>query len=210
MFSSFDLAQINGQFLVTIIVRIFILQSYWKSNRKKFITTLFLRRSSAVFLPNLNKRNRQGSINIIVLVFVSFLVINLNSVRAFNTPLTSQASIVFFIGLAIWTSFIMFQLNSSSKGVASHLTPEGSPIYLAPILVLIECVRIIIRPITISVRIMANILAGHLLIILLARLVISIKLRVVLYVMLNLIEIFVACIQAYIFTTITCLYYSES
>lgn len=51
----------------------------------------------------------------------------------------------------------------------AHLVPEGSPLVLSPFIVLIERVRHLIRPFTLSVRLAANIMAGHLIIGLLSR-----------------------------------------
>nr|ABY71749.1 secretory protein [Chilobrachys guangxiensis] len=47
---------------------------------------------------------------------------------------------------------------------SAHLVPEGAPLILAPFIVLIERVRHLIRPITLSVRLAANMIAGHLII----------------------------------------------
>ena len=93
-----------------------------------------------------------------------------------------------------------------------HLVPLGSPLGLAPFIVLIESVRLFIRPITLRVRLMANIVSGHLILSLLSRglVVVSSLLggRLAMLSLLGL-ELAVAIIQGYVFRTLLCLYWSE-
>lgn len=92
--------------------------------------------------------------------------------------------------------------------------PLGRPAPLSPFIVLIELVRAVIRPLTLSVRLAANIVAGHLLIVLLSSpatqagspLVILILIALVL---LALLERAVATIQAYVFRILRVLYVNE-
>jgi len=55
------------------------------------------------------------------------------------------------------------------KNRAAHLVPEGSPLYLAPLIVIIEIISHLIRPFTLAIRLAANMMAGHLIISLLSR-----------------------------------------
>lgn len=96
----------------------------------------------------------------------------------------------------------------------AHLVPVGTPGALMPVIVLIETVRSIIRPGTLAVRLAANMVAGHLLLVLLgsqgANLggLILVGLMVGLVALLTL-ECAVACIQAYVFTILRSLYINE-
>ena len=96
----------------------------------------------------------------------------------------------------------------------AHLVPLGSPGLLMPFIVLIEMVRSIIRPLTLSVRLVANIVAGHLLLTLLRNGARSVRLILLSLVMMALftlrcLETAVATIQAYVFTILSTLYVSE-
>ena len=94
------------------------------------------------------------------------------------------------------------------------MVPNSTPTVLIPFIVVIETIRNVIRPITLSVRLIANIVAGHLLItllgnqtavasnILLARLIIT-------QIMLLTLERAVALIQAYVFAVLSTLYSTE-
>merc|ERR1712018_600140 len=98
------------------------------------------------------------------------------------------------------------------RAFLAHLVPLGTPIVLIPLIVLIEIVRNIIRPITLSVRLAANIVAGHLLITLVTsglpgtRLISLIVILIPLFVL----ETAVALIQSYVFITLSSLYIGES
>jgi len=92
------------------------------------------------------------------------------------------------------------------------LVPSGTPAILIPLIVLIELVRNIIRPLTLAVRLAANIVAGHLLISLINQSAFG---RIVLGLILIrgacliVLEMSVAVIQGYVFTTLRNLYFSE-
>lgn len=96
----------------------------------------------------------------------------------------------------------------------AHLVPVGTPYVLIPFIVLIEFVRNIIRPITLSVRLAANLVAGHLLITLIRSPIVNtsyvsiILLLRGLY-MLIILESAVAFIQAYVFRILRTLYLRE-
>lgn len=143
-------------------------------------------------------------------VFTLLMFCNFFSVFPYNFPSTSQVSFVLLISGSFWLRVVLFSLVNNSKGFFSHLIPEGTPIPLTALLFLIELIRNLIRPLTLTVRLVANILAGHLLIRLLSSLVFIFGASGILYVGLNIVEIFVALIQAYIFTTIIVLYFSEA
>jgi len=94
------------------------------------------------------------------------------------------------------------------------MVPSGTPGALMPFMVLIETIRNLIRPITLSVRLIANIVAGHLLItllgnqtaiasnIILARLIVT-------QILLLTLETAVAIIQSYVFAVLSTLYSRE-
>merc|ERR1719400_2321837 len=105
---------------------------------------------------------------------------------------------------------IIFQYNS----LLAHLVPLGTPSFLIPIIVIIETVRNIIRPITVSIRLAANIVAGHLLLTLLGSQGPSLSINIITILIVRLVlllclELAVACIQAYVFTILRSLYLNE-
>lgn len=96
----------------------------------------------------------------------------------------------------------------------AHLVPLGTPTVLIPFMVLIETISNVIRPGTLAVRLAANMIAGHLLLVLLGNqgvVVSSYILGVLLFVQILLLtlERAVAVIQAYVFAVLSTLYSSE-
>merc|ERR1711971_1267118 len=98
------------------------------------------------------------------------------------------------------------------KRFLAHLVPSGTPDVLIPLIVMIELVRNFIRPITLSVRLSANIVAGHLLIRLVNGGSLSLTTGPVIVlsgVVLIVLEVSVAFIQGYVFSTLRVIYFSE-
>lgn len=90
----------------------------------------------------------------------------------------------------------------------------GTPSFLMPIIVIIETISNIIRPITLSIRLAANIVAGHLLLTLLGSQgpdlnTLNLLLLIISIILLLLLEVAVACIQSYVFTILSSLYLNE-
>lgn len=96
--------------------------------------------------------------------------------------------------------------------IAAHIVPYGTPGALLVFMVLIERVRNLIRPLTLAVRLGANIIAGHLLLSLVGGAVRGVVFGSAVYFVLLLLivlEMAVAVIQGYVFVTLMVLYFSE-
>lgn len=101
-----------------------------------------------------------GSLTLISL----FLLINLLNLMGlipyFSAP-TCHLTLTLRIGLPIWLLLNLSSFSNNPKFFLTHLLPPGAPTWLNPALTLIETLRIIVRPITLSFRLAANIRAGH-------------------------------------------------
>lgn len=152
--------------------------------------------------------------DIIRKIFVIILLINFIAIYPFIFTETAHISISFTIRLTIWLSIIIFSWKNNFKGIIAHLTPMGTPGNLINFIVIIETIRSIIRPITLSIRLSANIVAGHLLLSLLSSFSIASNINFIisyipLLILISL-EIIVALVQAYVLTTLMTLYQNES
>lgn len=116
--------------------------------------------------------------------------------------------------LPVWLGSMLWSIKNQYNNIFAHLVPTGTPGALMPVIVVIETVRNIIRPGTLSIRLAANMVAGHLLLTLLGsqgRLLSMASLSglIVGLILLLCLELAVACIQAYVFTILRSLYLRE-
>lgn len=143
------------------------------------------------------------------------IVIN-NFIGLFPYIFTSSSHLVFTVSLALplWLGHMIFGWLNATNDMLAHLVPLGTPAALIIFMVLIELIRNIIRPLTLSVRLAANIIAGHLLLNLLGRQAPSSPYGpfvglIVAIVLLGILELGVALIQAYVFSVLRTLYFNE-
>nr|AWN56108.1 ATP synthase F0 subunit 6 [Aphis fabae] len=145
-------------------------------------------------------------------LFISlFLFILLNNFFSlFPYIFSSSSHMVFSITLALpfWFFFIIFSVCKNTKNMISHLIPLNTPIYLAPLMTIIETMSIIIRPMSLSIRLTANLIAGHLLMTLLNYNSLMIIIMLIQMFMM-IFELCVALIQSYVFSILSSLYSSE-
>lgn len=133
------------------------------------------------------------------------------------TP-TTQLSINLGIAIPLWAGAVITGFRHKTKASLAHFLPQGTPIPLIPILVIIETISLFIQPIALAVRLTANITAGHLLIHLIggATLVLtSISpptaiITFIILILLTILEFAVALIQAYVFTLLVSLYLHDN
>ena len=123
-------------------------------------------------------------------------------------------TITLSLSLPLWLAFMLYGWINNTQHIFAHLVPQGTPGLLIPFIVLIETIRNIIRPGTLAVRLAANIIAGHLLLTLLARTGPSMNLTIIrilliTQILLLTLEIAVAIIQSYVFAVLRTLYARE-
>ncbi len=126
--------------------------------------------------------------------------------RYIFTP-TSLIVISLSIRIFAWTGRALFYFNSKEKLIV-HLTPQNTPRYLISFMVFIERLRNLIRPITLRVRLTANITAGHLLLIL-ASSILSFLPSFISQMSLFCLELVVSLVQAFVFTLLMVIYIRE-
>nr|QOZ40956.1 ATP synthase F0 subunit 6 [Berghia stephanieae] len=142
------------------------------------------------------------------------LSMNLLGLVPFVYSVTSNIWIAASMALVFWGMLILSGWIKFPKESAAHLAPAGAPAPLMPLLVLIETVSICIRPLTLMVRLIANISAGHIIMGLVANALTVAELHTgaftfAVHVGYNMFELFVCFIQAYVFSLLIKLYSEE-
>nr|YP_010709581.1 ATP synthase F0 subunit 6 [Rhagonycha satoi]WCS40177.1 ATP synthase F0 subunit 6 [Rhagonycha satoi] len=162
----------------------------------------------------LNLKNNKGSTLIFISLFTIILINNLTSLFPYVFSSTSHMTMNLSLALPVWLSFMLFGWINNYIHMFAHLVPQGTPPALMPFMVCIETTSNIIRPLTLAIRLTANIMAGHLLLTLLGNsgnkisyMILSIL--IISQLMLFILESAVAMIQAYVFSILSTLYSSE-
>lgn len=208
LFSRFDSIYFFFSFLFYLLIYFFF-NFFYKFDLLFYCKKKFNFFTINFFFPLKNLGFNKGNLIIFLSVIWLIFFFNILSIFPFNFSHTAQVSVVLFLSLSFWLSFIFYFILFNVKGFLFHSVPEGSPIYLIFFLFFIELVSNSIRPITLTVRLVANILTGHLLIILLSKLALNSMPIIFFYLLLNTAELFVSIIQAYIFGILIVLFYSE-
>nr|YP_010718960.1 ATP synthase F0 subunit 6 [Nematus hequensis]WDQ45606.1 ATP synthase F0 subunit 6 [Nematus hequensis] len=160
-----------------------------------------------------NKKN-YGSTLILFSLFMFIFFNNLLGLFPYIFTSSSHLTFTLTMALPLWLSFIMFGWIKNTNHMFAHLVPQNTPPILMPFMVMIETISNMIRALTLSVRLTANMIAGHLLMTLLSSLGMTINSSYIMFllfiqIMLLILESAVAIIQSYVFMILSTLYYSE-
>ena len=217
LFSIFDPTSyfpIPLNWLRLTLVLFLIFPQFW-ALKSPFQTLLKL--AASALISEFSVLLKKNKIRILLFISLFFLISHTNTLGllAYSFTSTSHLAITLSLALPFWLGFVIFSITNNTLNFLAHLVPLGTPAPLMPFIVIIEIIRSIIRPITLSVRLTANMIAGHLLLTLLGGLLPS---RTILIFgsafaaqsLLIVLETAVALIQAYVFSVLTTLYASEA
>uniref|UniRef100_UPI00315D769A ATP synthase F0 subunit 6 n=1 Tax=Emmelichthys papillatus TaxID=3139918 RepID=UPI00315D769A len=188
----------------------------WLTNRMLTLQGWFINRfTQQLFLPMHRWGHKWALMLMTLMLFL--LTLNLLGLLPYTFTPTTQLSISLGLAIPIWMAGLLIGLRYQLVVTIAHLVPEGAPLPLVPALILIETISLLIRPLALGVRLMANMTAGHLMIQLVATGVIVLLplmpvvaiLTMVLLFLLTLLEVAVAIIQAYVFVLLLSLYLKE-
>lgn len=162
----------------------------------------------------LGKTTPLGTSLFLISILIFIMHNNVMGLLPYIFTASSHMTITLTLALPFWASLMLFGWINSAINMLAHLVPQGTPAILIIFMVLIETIRNIIRPLTLAVRLTANIIAGHLLITLIGnqaavRSLITLLGVINAFVLLTILEIAVAFIQAYVFAVLLTLYVNE-
>lgn len=101
-------------------------------------------------------------------VFFAILVFNILGLRPYIGTPTRRLWFPVILSITLWLTILVLDFIGRPKKTLGSLAPGGAPMGLTPLLVLIETISILIRPVSLAVRLIANIRAGHIIIRLIA------------------------------------------
>ena len=151
---------------------------------------------------------------IVLATFLFILLGNLLGMVPYSFTFTSHIIVTFAMAITVWIGVTILGLTRHGMHFFSFFVPPGVPIWMWPLLIPIELISYLSRPITLSVRLFANMLAGHTLLKVLAGFVFPLSvfgvLPLAMIAALTGLEILIAVLQAYVFTILTCLYINDA
>ncbi len=148
-------------------------------------------------------------------LFMFILFGNLLGLIPYGFAFTSHIIVTFALALMVFIFVTMVGLVRHKLRFFSYFFPAGVPIALAPILVPIEIVSYLSRVVSLSIRLFANMMAGHTMMKVFAGFIIPLGFiggwaPLAVDVALTGFELLVACLQAYVFTVLTCIYLHDA
>ena len=147
-------------------------------------------------------------------IFMFVLIGNMVGMVPYSFTFTSHIIVTFALASVVFIGVTILGFWKHGFRYFALLAPAGLPFYMLPILIPIELISYLSRPISLSVRLFANMLAGHTLLKVFAGFVLPLGFAGVLplafIVALTGLEILIAFLQAYVFAILTCLYINDA
>jgi F-type H+-transporting ATPase subunit a len=152
---------------------------------------------------------------IVFSIFLFVLFANLFGMLPYSFTVTSHIIVTFAMAIVIFIGVTIIGFARHGLDYFHLFLPSGTPWIMAPLLFFIELFSYLARPVSLSIRLAANMMAGHTMLKVIGGFVIALGilggwLPFALLVVLNGFEIFVALLQAYIFTILTCVYLNDA
>jgi F-type H+-transporting ATPase subunit a len=158
---------------------------------------------------------------LVLSLFMFVLTANLLGMFPYFYSITSQIIVTFALALLVIFTVVLYGFIKHGFKFLNIFVPEGVPGILLPLVVLIEIISFLSRPISLSVRLFANMLAGHITLKVFAGFVVSLGafgaigiggavLPLLMTVALTALELLVAFLQAYVFAVLTCMYLNDA
>nr|YP_009092848.1 ATP synthase F0 subunit 6 [Myotis brandtii]AIR12685.1 ATP synthase F0 subunit 6 [Myotis brandtii]ALC78933.1 ATP synthase F0 subunit 6 [Myotis brandtii]QEI26218.1 ATP synthase F0 subunit 6 [Myotis brandtii]WAQ70385.1 ATP synthase F0 subunit 6 [Myotis brandtii]WAQ70398.1 ATP synthase F0 subunit 6 [Myotis brandtii] len=221
LFASFITPTMMGLPIVVLIIMfpgmLFPSTTRLINNRLVSIQQWLIRMTTKQMMSIHNKKGQTWALMLMSLIMFIGSTNLLGLLPHSFTP-TTQLSMNLGMAIPLWAGTVILGFRHKTKASLAHFLPQGTPLPLIPMLVIIETISLFIQPMALAVRLTANITAGHLLIHLiggatLALMSISMTtafITFVILVLLTVLEFAVALIQAYVFTLLVSLYLHDN
>jgi len=168
IFSSFDpymfntLFPENSLFLLTNVIIVLLIQStFWSLNSRTSSIKSPIKEIIYTQISRTSGKNLKRFSSSLTSIFIILIIVNLIGLIPYTFSTSRHLIFTMSLGLPIWLRLILSTFTHNLKKSIAHFLPDGAPDWLNPFLVIIESTRVVVRPITLSFRLAANIRAGH-------------------------------------------------
>jgi F-type H+-transporting ATPase subunit a len=215
-----DLSYTNSALLMTIVVALIMLLLVGATRRGALIPGRLqsMAELSYEFVAGMVRENvGTEGIEFFPLVFSIFMFVlfgNFLGLVPYSFTVTGQIVVTFALSIFVFLLVTLVAFIRHGAHFFTFFFPPGAPVFMAPVLVPIEIVSYLSRPLSLGIRLFANMMAGHTMMAVFAGFTITLGLFGFLPIAINVamfaLEMIVCALQAYVFTILTCLYLRDA
>ena len=158
--------------------------------------------------------NAKNHVGFIISIFLFILVGNLLGMIPGSFTVTSHLSVTLAMAFITFIYVNVIAFKTHGLHFFTLFLPAGTPLWMAPLMIIIEIFAYLVRPFSLAVRLAANMIAGHTMLKVIAGLVLKNWFIAIFpfafVIVLTGFEVFVAILQAYIFTVLSCVYLNDA
>jgi len=221
VFGSINLSFTNASLFMLISAFTILLALYFGTKKKLLIPSKIqlISEMSYTFVAKMINdtagSNAKPFFPFIFTIFMFVLFCNMVGMLPYSFTVTSHIIVTFALAAIIFVGVTIIGFIKHGIKYLELFVPKGVPLVLLPIIVVIEIISYLSRPVSLSVRLFANMMAGHTMLKVFGGFVISLGLLggwlpLSFSVALIGLEILVAFLQAYVFAILTCIYLNDA
>ncbi len=216
-----NLSFTNASLFMSLSSILILLFLYLGTKKKLLVPTKiqFVTEASYTFVAKMiNDTAGSGAKSFFPFIFTLFMFVlfaNMVGMLPYSFTVTSHIIVTFALAAIVFIGVTILGFIKHGLKYLGLFVPKGVPIILLPLIVIIEIISYLSRPVSLSVRLFANMMAGHTMLKVFGGFVISLGLLggwlpLSFSVALTGLEILVAFLQAYVFAILTCIYLNDA
>lgn len=207
--------------LITITLALFFIISYDEHTYLPSKWQLFLENVYLfvlqIFRQQISNTTALRYFPLVLFIFSFILISNLTGLLPYGFTITGHIIVTFQIAFSLFIGITIINVLNNQIAFLNLFVPSGVPKLLLPFLVIIEIVSYLIRPFSLSVRLFANMLAGHTLLNILSAFIFNVFknysllsiIPLLFIVFIIVLEFCIAIVQAYIFSILVSIYLND-
>ena len=198
---------------ITLLLLLSIKNKSLIPSRFQSISEIFYEFIANMVSDNIGDKGRKF-FPLIFTLFTFLLFGNMLGMLPYSFTFTSHIIVTFVLAMFIFLLVTLLGIFIHGFKFFGLFVPKGVPMIMLPLMIPIEIISYLSRPISLSVRLFANMMAGHTMLKIFAGFIVPLGIfgiaPLMVDVALTALEVLIAFLQAYVFTILTCLYLNES
>ena len=215
-----DISYTNSALLMTIVVGLIMLLLLGPTRRAQLVPTrlqsvaeLAYEFAAGMLRENVGTEGIEF-LPLILSIFMFVAFCNFLGLIPYSFTVTGQIAVTFALSIFVFILVTVVAFVRHGVHFFKFFFPPGAPIFMAPVMVPIEILSYLARPVSLGIRLFANMMAGHTMMAVFAGFTITLGLFGFLPIAMNVamfgLEIIVCTLQAYVFTVLTCVYLHDA